>query len=54
MPGATHLAASSDLSTLLQQHASAGKYIGAICAAPAVVLAPKGMFIINYTLYYIV
>lgn len=39
MPGAEHLAKSSELKTILHTQQSEGKYIGAICAAPAVVLA---------------
>ncbi len=44
MPGSSNLAASSRLKTMLQKHHSAGKIIGAICAAPAVVLQPLGIF----------
>jgi len=43
MPGAQHLAASPALGALLQRHAARGGLVGAICAAPAVVLAPAGL-----------
>lgn len=43
MPGAEHLRDSAPLTTLLQQQKHAGKYIAAICAAPAVVLAHHGL-----------
>eukprot|EP00934_Nitzschia_sp_Nitz4_P005845 Nitzschia sp. Nitz4//scaffold178_size73299//4005//5030//NITZ4_005690-RA/size73299-processed-gene-0.21-mRNA-1//-1//CDS//3329539095//5835//frame0 len=43
MPGATHLRDSHILSDLLQQQKSGGKKFAAICAAPAVVLADKGL-----------
>jgi 4-methyl-5(b-hydroxyethyl)-thiazole monophosphate biosynthesis len=43
MPGATNLANSFPLTTLLKQHNVAGGKIAAICAAPAVVLAPLGI-----------
>jgi 4-methyl-5(b-hydroxyethyl)-thiazole monophosphate biosynthesis len=43
MPGASNLAANSDLSTMLKHQHSQKKYIAAICAAPAVVLAPLGI-----------
>jgi len=42
MPGAANIAASPEAGTLITQAASAGKLICAICAAPAVVLAPLG------------
>lgn len=42
MPGATNLAAFEPLSTLLKNQALSGK-IAAICASPAVVLAPLGI-----------
>lgn len=41
--GTTNLAASEKVSTLLKNHAAAGGNIGAICAAPAIVLAPLGL-----------
>jgi len=43
MPGASNLAAHEDLCEALRQQASAGKKVAAICAAPAVVLAPLGV-----------
>ncbi|MDR0302498.1 MAG: DJ-1/PfpI family protein [Treponema sp.] len=43
MPGAANLAASKETTSLLKNMAAAGKLICAICAAPAVVLAPLGL-----------
>jgi len=43
MPGANHLHSSTDLKELLQHQKSKGKFIAAICAAPAVVLQPHGL-----------
>jgi 4-methyl-5(b-hydroxyethyl)-thiazole monophosphate biosynthesis len=43
MPGAANLAASTELDALLKKAASESKLIAAICAAPALVLAPKGL-----------
>lgn len=43
MPGASTLAASARLAELLRVQKAAGGWIGAICAAPAVVLAPLGL-----------
>mmetsp|Transcript_17559 Transcript_17559/g.56019 ORF Transcript_17559/g.56019 Transcript_17559/m.56019 type:complete len:188 (-) Transcript_17559:823-1386(-) len=43
MPGATNLAASAALAQILRRHADADAVIAAICAAPAVVLAPLGL-----------
>lgn len=43
MPGAEHLRDSELLIELLQKQKSAGKMYGAICAAPAVALASKGL-----------
>ena len=43
IPGATNLAASKEVSALITEMASAGKLICAICASPAVVLAPLGL-----------
>ena len=40
MPGASNLAASKETGMLLKKAAAAGKLICAICASPAVVLAP--------------
>lgn len=42
-PGSDNLAACSRLSKLIKQHAAEGRKIAAICAAPAVVLAPLGV-----------
>ena len=43
MPGATNLAAHEVLCDLLKAHNREGGKIGAICASPAVVLAPLGL-----------
>jgi 4-methyl-5(b-hydroxyethyl)-thiazole monophosphate biosynthesis len=43
MPGAANLAASKEAGALLKDMAAAGKWVGAICASPAVVLAPLGL-----------
>jgi 4-methyl-5(b-hydroxyethyl)-thiazole monophosphate biosynthesis len=43
MPGASNIAASKDAGTLLKDMAAAGKLVCAICASPAVVLAPLGL-----------
>lgn len=43
MPGATNLAASPDVTSLLKAHYAAGGKIAAICASPAVVLEPLGI-----------
>jgi 4-methyl-5(b-hydroxyethyl)-thiazole monophosphate biosynthesis len=45
MPGATNLAESPELQALLKDHSAADQQglIGAICASPAVVLAPLGL-----------
>ena len=43
MPGSTNLAASGETSALITEMAQAGKLVCAICAAPAVVLAPPGI-----------
>ncbi|MCP5334986.1 MAG: DJ-1/PfpI family protein [Oceanospirillaceae bacterium] len=43
MPGAANLQKSEVLKELLLQQHSAGKWLAAICAAPAVVLAPLGL-----------
>jgi len=43
MPGATNIAASKEAGALITEMATAGKLVCAICAAPAVVLAPLGI-----------
>jgi 4-methyl-5(b-hydroxyethyl)-thiazole monophosphate biosynthesis len=43
LPGASNLAASKELGALLTEMDRAGKWICAICAAPALVLAPLGL-----------
>lgn len=43
MPGASNLAAYAPLCTLLKEQKSKGGNIAAICASPAVVLAPLGV-----------
>jgi 4-methyl-5(b-hydroxyethyl)-thiazole monophosphate biosynthesis len=43
LPGATNLAASKETGALLKEMAAAGKTVAAICASPAVVLAPLGI-----------
>jgi 4-methyl-5(b-hydroxyethyl)-thiazole monophosphate biosynthesis len=43
MPGAANLAASTAVGALLKAQAAAGRLVAAICAAPAVVLAPLGL-----------
>lgn len=43
MPGATNLAACEKLCEMLQAHNENGGHIAAICASPAVVLAPLGI-----------
>ena len=43
MPGAEHLRDSKPLVGLLKRQREAGKMYGAICAAPAVALAPNGL-----------
>jgi protein deglycase len=43
MPGATNIAASKEAAAIITEMASAGKLVCAICAAPAVVLAPQGL-----------
>jgi len=42
-PGAANLAASKEVNELLIEAAAAGKLICAICASPAVILAPLGL-----------
>jgi len=43
MPGAANLAASKETGAFLKNTAAAGKLLCAICAAPALVLAPLGL-----------
>lgn len=43
MPGASNLAAFTPLTDMLVKHYQAGGNVAAICAAPAVVLAPLGI-----------
>lgn len=43
MPGATNLAASAAIAELVRATHARGKLVGAICAAPAVALAPTGV-----------
>jgi 4-methyl-5(b-hydroxyethyl)-thiazole monophosphate biosynthesis len=43
MPGAAHLAASAGAAALVKAMAAGGKLICAICASPALVLAPWGL-----------
>ena len=43
MPGASNLAAFNPLNELLKKQTSEGRKVAAICAAPAVVLAPLGI-----------
>lgn len=43
IPGSPNLAACAPLQELLRSHAAAGGRIAAICAAPAMVLAPLGI-----------
>ena len=43
MPGATNLAAHEGLADLLDAQDERGGWISAICASPAIVLAPKGL-----------
>ena len=43
LPGATNLAACEKTGALLKDMANAGKLVCAICASPAVVLAPLGL-----------
>jgi 4-methyl-5(b-hydroxyethyl)-thiazole monophosphate biosynthesis len=43
IPGSEHLAASEVLDGLLHQQVAEGKYYAAICAAPSLVLASKGL-----------
>jgi 4-methyl-5(b-hydroxyethyl)-thiazole monophosphate biosynthesis len=52
MPGASNLAASGETAALLKEVSAAGRVVAAICAAPAVVLAPLGLLAgRNFTCY---
>lgn len=52
MPGAINLSENEEVTGMVQKHLSAGKLVGAICAAPAVVLGSKGFLQSrNYTCY---
>jgi 4-methyl-5(b-hydroxyethyl)-thiazole monophosphate biosynthesis len=43
MPGAEHLRDSAVLTEMLRRHAGEDRLVGAICAAPAVALKPRGL-----------
>ena len=43
MPGASNIAASAACSKIIKSQVSSGRLLAAICAAPAVVLAPLGL-----------
>jgi 4-methyl-5(b-hydroxyethyl)-thiazole monophosphate biosynthesis len=43
LPGADNLAASAAVGSFVKEMAAAGKWVCAICASPAVVLAPLGL-----------
>ena len=43
LPGAEHLRDCRSLKGLLQEHNALGRWIGAICAAPALVFEPHGL-----------
>lgn len=43
MPGSEHLRDNKELQQLLMKQSAEGKFISAICAAPAVALAPLGL-----------
>jgi 4-methyl-5(b-hydroxyethyl)-thiazole monophosphate biosynthesis len=43
LPGADNLAASAEIGAFIKEMAAAGKWVCAICASPAVVLAPLGV-----------
>jgi 4-methyl-5(b-hydroxyethyl)-thiazole monophosphate biosynthesis len=42
-PGASNIAASKEAEALIKEMAASGKWVNAICASPAVVLAPLGL-----------
>jgi 4-methyl-5(b-hydroxyethyl)-thiazole monophosphate biosynthesis len=43
LPGADNLAASAEIGSFIREMAAAGKWVCAICASPALVLAPLGV-----------
>ena len=43
MPGAVNIASSKEACALIAEAAAAGKWVCAICASPAIVLAPLGL-----------
>jgi 4-methyl-5(b-hydroxyethyl)-thiazole monophosphate biosynthesis len=43
LPGAANLAASAEIGSFIREMAAAGKLVCAICASPALVLAPLGV-----------
>ena len=52
MPGAANLVACEEIGAFLKEMATAGKFVCAICASPAVVLAPLGILSgKNFTCY---
>jgi 4-methyl-5(b-hydroxyethyl)-thiazole monophosphate biosynthesis len=51
MPGASNLASSGMVGKFITNMAAKGKLICAICASPAVVLAPLGLITGNFTCY---
>jgi protein deglycase len=51
MPGAEHLRDSDALISLLERQKKEGKWYGAVCASPAVVLASKGLAAEGATCY---
>ena len=44
MPGASRVAASAELKSMMKKHVEQGRWYGAICASPAVVLKEWGLF----------
>lgn len=51
MPGAEHLRDSDALISILERQKKEGKWYGAVCASPAVVLASKGLAAEGATCY---
>ncbi len=52
MPGATHLGDSPELITMLRKQKSGGRWFGAVCASPAVVLLNHGLLTnLQFTCY---